>query len=395
MIVCMKKVSVIIKSLWQDEVLNSLGAIGVVHLTPVNQSKNVKIEELKDKIALLEKSLFLISDTLKRERKGAEVSDSEFEKDGLSLAKELFACVDKIKQLEDKIKQLELEYDRLRVWGEFNPEDINTLKGSGLTIRFFRCRQKELKNIREGLNIHIISIRGSTLFIAVISDKDNINIPLQEVRIPTCDIGKIKIMLDDYKNRLNNIKKRRNELFRQTSLIKKTLACFQDILSYEEARAGMGRKDDISYLVGFCPESEIQSLKIIAEKKEWAILIGEPADDDTVPTLMKHSKWTVLFRPVMNFIGVIPGYREYDTNALFLIFFSIFFALLVGDGGYGIVMLIMTFLVKKFYKQTSKELILLFYFLSGTTILWGAVTGNWFGVEALSHLPVLKQTVIP
>ena len=55
-----------------------------------------------------------------------------------------------------------------------------------------------------------------------------------------------------------------------------------------------------------------------------------------VPTLLKHSKLTRMFQPVMNFIGVTPGYREFDTNGIFLIFFSIFFAMIIGDGGYGI-----------------------------------------------------------
>ncbi|MDY6844933.1 MAG: V-type ATP synthase subunit I, partial [Thermodesulfobacteriota bacterium] len=120
-----------------------------------------------------------------------------------------------------------------------------------------------------------------------------------------------------------------------------------------------------------------------------------PLYDDPTPTLVKYTKLSQIFRPVMNFIGVTPGYQEYDVNTFFLIFFSIFFAMLIGDGGYGIVMLIITYLFKKLYDGISKEITLLMYLLSITTTFWGAVTGQWFGMETISQLPVFRKMIIP
>ena len=39
--------------------------------------------------------------------------------------------------------------------------------------------------------------------------------------------------------------------------------------------------------------------------------------------------------PIFDFIGVRPGYREFDVSSWFLIFMTIFFAMIFGDGGYG------------------------------------------------------------
>jgi V/A-type H+-transporting ATPase subunit I len=184
-------------------------------------------------------------------------------------------------------------------------------------------------------------------------------------------------------------------LYDKSLVIKRALMESRDILNYEEAKAGMGREDKIAYLTGFCPEPLTESLLEMAGKRGWAVLIEDPLHDDPVPTLLKHSKLAKIFQPVMNFIGVTPGYREFDTNGIFLIFFSIFFAMIIGDGGYGAIFLIAACIVGRYYKRISREKIFLFYLLSITTIIWGAITGSWFGVESISRLPVLKELVIP
>ena len=59
------------------------------------------------------------------------------------------------------------------------------------------------------------------------------------------------------------------------------------------------------------------------------------------------------------------------------------------------IFLIAACIAGRYYKRISREKIFLFYLLSITTIIWGAITGSWFGVESISRLPVLKELVIP
>lgn len=60
MIVRMKRVTIVIKSSWMDDVLNTIGEIGVVHLQPVTPTENNTIAELKEKIQLMEKAVSII-----------------------------------------------------------------------------------------------------------------------------------------------------------------------------------------------------------------------------------------------------------------------------------------------------------------------------------------------
>lgn len=390
MIVRMKRVTIVIKSSWLDDVLNTIGEIGVVHLQPVTPTENNTIAELKEKIQLMGKAVSIIPEKFVKD------SPPSFnEEDGFILAKQLLGFNEEVKHLKEEIGMLETECERLKVWGRFDPEEINKLKDAGILIRLFRCHKKELSKIPEKLNINIISGDKSNIYFAVISKEKDLNIPLEEIEVPVSGMDEIESTIKEKSAHLQHKQNEMSNLYDKSPAIGRDLIKYRGALDYEEAKAGMGREDEISYLRGFCPESATESVREMAGKKGWAVLIEEPLHDDPVPTLLKHSRWTRIFQPVMNFIGVTPGYREFDTNGIFLIFFSIFFAMIIGDGGYGAVFLIATYIAGRFYKNISREKIILFYLLSITTIIWGGVTGMWFGVEGISRLPVLNEMIIP
>jgi V/A-type H+-transporting ATPase subunit I len=93
-------------------------------------------------------------------------------------------------------------------------------------------------------------------------------------------------------------------------------------------------------------------------------------------------------------MGLLPGYAEQDVSLVFLAFFSIFYAMLVGDAGYGLIILFITLFFSRKNKKAPRETFYLLYFLSFMTILWGLFSGTWFGSEKISQLPVLRLFII-
>jgi len=78
-----------------------------------------------------------------------------------------------------------------------------------------------------------------------------------------------------------------------------------------------------------------------------------------------------------------------DISAAFLVFFSIFFAMLVGDAGYGILFVLLTVFGKIKFRKAPQEVFNLLLITSVCTIVWGVLTGSYFG---LSDIPApLKQ----
>jgi len=87
----------------------------------------------------------------------------------------------------------------------------------------------------------------------------------------------------------------------------------------------------------------------------------------------------------------IPGYKEVDVSIYFLIAFALFFAMLVGDAGYGAIFLIVTLL---FRKKVDSQIRFLMYVLSGSTIIWGVLSGTYFGSEKIAALPFFNNLII-
>ena len=126
----------------------------------------------------------------------------------------------------------------------------------------------------------------------------------------------------------------------------------------------------------------------------WGVFEGIIQPGEEVPTLIQGGPFSRLFQPVMKFLEVIPGYREFDANPVFLIFFSIFFAMLIGDAGYGLTLLV-ALLFFHWKKPLSREQFGLFFLLGSVTMLWGGAGGLWFGSEELVKNTPLQYLVVP
>ena len=99
----------------------------------------------------------------------------------------------------------------------------------------------------------------------------------------------------------------------------------------------------------------------------------------------ENPRWVRPIEAVMDMIGVVPGYDEVDFSPLFLLFLSLFFAMLVGDAGYGLVFLCLT-VVLRVRRMVPEGVTALLGVMSVCTIAWGGLTGVWFGIERLPPL---------
>jgi V/A-type H+-transporting ATPase subunit I len=156
-------------------------------------------------------------------------------------------------------------------------------------------------------------------------------------------------------------------------------------VEFQEALCGMQQEEGLVYIKGFIPYYSQQEVEQASRSEGWGVLVAEPAEDDNVPTLMRNPAWASIVRPVLKLLEIVPGYRELDISPLFLIFFSLFFGMLIGDAGYGAVYLFLTFLAHKKMggRVKDKGVFFLFYLLSSCAIIWGVLVGAFFGQEWL------------
>ncbi|MBN2617568.1 MAG: V-type ATP synthase subunit I, partial [Spirochaetales bacterium] len=95
----------------------------------------------------------------------------------------------------------------------------------------------------------------------------------------------------------------------------------------------------------------------------------------------------------LDFLGNVPGYWETDVSPFFLIFFTIFFAMIIGDAGYGLLFILLTFVAQIKMKKFNNVLAL-FYLISSATVVWGAMTGSWFGSNMIKGIPFFNGFIL-
>lgn len=158
--------------------------------------------------------------------------------------------------------------------------------------------------------------------------------------------------------------------------------------------------DGITVVKGYAPDDVISKIySFVTAERHWGIVINQvAANDDNVPTKIKTYAPVRIIKPLFDFLDVDAGYREFDISFVFLIFMSLFTGMIIGDAGYGLVLFAFSLWVTVSTKMKGKEITtahILFLWFSCATIVWGAVTGNWFGYKPFAEMPFLSVFIIP
>jgi V/A-type H+-transporting ATPase subunit I len=390
MIVKMKKVTLAALTSTISQTIEALRHLGVIHVDPVKQPESKEIDGLKDEIETLEKALNTL---VSRSGTGQEKNNQSI-RASIEAAKRCLSLLDKKIQFEDRLKTVEQETERLAPLGDFSPNDVAYLKKRGLNVRIYKVSKKQLKKTDIHVAFSVVGREGSSRYILTISRGD-VELPFEQVSIPVKGLSEFESELDEIKIQLSDLNRRLDLQGVYVDSLKNALAVKRDALEFAEVVAGMGQEGGISYLQGYCPGDDHARLRQEARRWGWGLLVADPSPDSEVPTHIKNPAWIRIIEPAFKVMGTLPGYNEFDISFWFLISLSIFFAMLVGDGGYGILFLMGTLLTRRRFKTAQKEPFFLLYVFSLATVIWGLVTGTWFGVEAFSRLPYLNQLILP
>lgn len=391
MIVPMKKIFLLLLESEKTKALEALRELGVVHLESLKGSSDL-LEELVVKRDIVSRSITALPENKRKDSAGNDSVETVLE-----IAKRILNQHEKNKLVTEEILNIKKEIERLKVWGDFNPEDIRELDRKGIRIKLFELTEEDKGALPEDVTIFPVREKKNLTYAALVIP-DGLELPdLQEVLLPEksiSDLEKFLIEKTEEKERIENeILKLSDALPR----LKRVLEVLDSQIEFESVRCGLNIDGPVAYLSGYIPEQDVPALKKTAEKHSWGVMLKDPVDEDMVPTLVKNPKAVRIIQPVFDLLGIIPGYHERDISFFFLLFLSIFFAMIVGDGGYGLIFLTASlYFGLKGRKKTGKlsDMVVFLVVMSIFTIIWGAVTGTWFGSETLAELPFLRIFVV-
>ncbi len=393
MIVPMQKMTLFISARHQDSALQELRKLGLVHIQHLIAPVSEDVSQLESDLNAGEKALVIIDRNI---APGAGVKiDIEQNRKRVGKILELSAEKQRIDtQIEEKNNTLAW-FER---WGKVAADDIEALQAKGIFIRLYTIDKKSLDDLPEGSFAEILHDDKNQFRIALVAESEEIKLDVKEEFLPSEFYSTVSDAVKDLKNRLAEIDRQLQKLAASAEQIFGYKLELEKRLEFAQVKSGMQSSEEIVYLQGYCPQEKVDQLLTASEKEGWGILSEEPTLEDNPPTLLKMSKWTSIIKPVFDFLGTVPGYREYDISKYFLMFFSVFVAMIIGDAGYGLIFLLVCGFAHYKTVKSGKPLALaikLFYVLSMTTIAWGTITGNWFGAVQIAALPFFKALTIP
>ena len=394
MIERMKKVTVFSESGRKHQLLLALREFGVVHISNMVQ-KSESVDKLEKKNSEYEAVVRTIEEYADKKKKVAQksLSDAEFLKLNENLSK---AIVEKEK-IKENIISLTQEKERILPFGDFDPASVAELSSDGIDLYFYTLSKKELDKLSKDEEVKFIrvSYSGKLFAIASVGAPLSQDVSATPFALPKESLGSIEAKLLENKEMLERIDNQFKSASAYLNVYKEHMAIENEKITFEKASATVEDVDQIIYLSGYIPADKAEEFMAFCKKEVFAYLIDDPSDEDEPPTKVKNKGPINLIKPVFDMLGLIPGYREYDISLYFLLFLTLFFAMIIGDAGYGMIFVAIAALLNIKSKKCN-TLNALIYVAGGATVIWGALTGTWFGSEwILANVPILQKFVIP
>ena len=354
MIVPMKHLDLVCLASDRDATLERLRLLGAVHLE-LSAAGGEAVAKAKGDIADAERALLLI-------RKARELVQ-DVEQRPHSVAEVLAIDADR-ETLKAERERLEREIKAYEPYGDFDPELAKRLL-------------ERVDGLRDA-------------------------VPLPD-KLPEMSLSRLREKLARVENRI------RIDDARLAGCDDKAIEAWYphlaDRMAFEQAKELLHEHGAVAVVSGWIPEPKVKSLMEIVRGDQtdlftragaagWGVLLRDPEPGETPPTLVEPPR---LFRPVkvlFDGLGIAPAYTESDVSVPFMCYFSLFFAMLVGDGAYGAIFLAATLALRKTLPRSWFTLLTVF---SAATIAWGVLSNTWFGaaIPWCADWPTVKWLADP
>ncbi len=379
-----------------DEDLTVLGQLGLMHISPFQPAKDESIERILKRIEELEKGISILEEYEGIESSVAlEVTNYSTEKRGeIALLEDVLNTHNANVELNKQISELSKAQQWYNSWGSISLNDIKSITDKGVYLKLYEVPAKDVKSIAEQHTVKVVGQSAGAVQVVLISEDKEVSLNYHQIELPVISQQEVEEALSDKNAALAKGKQRLCQLSEQKALLVEALDERNRRLEIRTVQyGGIAFHDKVRCWEGYVPEDKVSNITEAADENAWGYVVREPRPDeyDLVPTLLKNPGWTHKIKPVMGFMGLVPGYDEIDVSKIFLIFFTFFTGILVGDAGYGLIFLVLTLLAHWKTGFVKKIEFGLFYTLSVSVMIWGVLTGTYFGAETIANIPFLKQ----
>ena len=137
-------------------------------------------------------------------------------------------------------------------------------------------------------------------------------------------------------------------------------------------------ENTIDTLVGFAPTENDKAVTDYLEREGVLYLKEEAKVEENPPIKFKNNKFVKMFEVLTDMYGR-PAYDGFDPTPFIAVFFLLFFALCMGDAGYGLVLILAGLLLKKV--DSFRDMAPLVTTLGIATVIVGFFLHTFFSID--------------
>ena len=298
--------------------------------------------------------------------------------------------------LEQRIAATQKEADKMAIWGDFSAERMEQLKAAGYNLRYFSC-PKKLFQEEWGI---VVAEQGATVYFVQVNNENEAPEGSQEQYLNAKSAADLQKDVEGLTGLLV-AQNARIELWAKENIpaLENELKQLQEQIDWKRVTLNTDSEADgsLKILEGFCPIDQVAALDAVLEKQEVYYQAEDPTAEDNTPIKLRNNKFTQLFESLTGMYGW-PNYGEFDPTPILAPFFLLFFAMCMGDCGYGILLMIIGVLIAK--KKLNIEMFdglgpIITVLGVGTTVV-GFFLGTFMGIDlyAAEWMPQALKSVM-
>ena len=296
------------------------------------------------------------------------------------------ACRNRLMELNSSLNEAEKQMKARLPWGSYDKKALDSLSDLGYKVRFYSVDKKRFE--QQWAELYPLQVveedEKKVWFVTVAPKSEEYSFPVQEMAAPDGTYAEAAAAAARIREDIILAKAGILNAKDYIPAIKE--ACNNDLVEldrYLADSAGQNAAEDLlTVFTGFAPVENEAELSEAFDKMGVLYIKEEAVEEDNPPIKLKNNWFSRQFESFTGMYGM-PVYSEFDPTSIVAPFYLLFFAMCLGDAGYGIVLLLFGLMLNRGWVKFAMfdGLGTIISILGAGTVVVGTVLGTFFGMS--------------
>lgn len=364
-------------------VIDRLQDLGCVHLVSLAESRDDTSESLSSTDA--HQALRYLDSCAKRRRQVRRIKKFNYRE----VVAETLALANGERDLGDERDELNKAIAELEPWGDFQLPEKGEI--GGLRLWFYVLPLLAMEKFAAGAQPDAdgdgpawreASHDHQNAYVVVLSHEEPENVPGKLVKLDPRSLTQLRGRREKVEEQLDELHHRRIGLTRWREQLSEVLDEADDAAARQNAALQTLDRDRVFALQAWAPRDSVDRIRRFTEENGLACTIEPPTEEDEPPTFLENPEWVAGSEALVTFYKT-PAYRAWDPSLVTYGSFAIFFAMILADAGYG---LVIGLLVAWYWKhmgqsRNGRRFRNVLATIVVCAVGYGVLCGSYFGFE--------------